>query len=176
MRVGVLERLHVIVNLYGNHACLVRDIAAAGPEVPRSFDRNWAAWQREVERFDISPDTILVGHSTGAGFWVKYLSTHPDLRVGKVFLVAPWLDPQQTHTKHFFDDFVIDPLLALRTQGTYVFYADNDQADILETVQILREQTENITYREFAGYGHFCFKDMHTNAFPELLETILGTN
>lgn len=86
-----------------------------------AFDRNWPVWQKEVERFEITADTILVGHSTGAGFIVKYLSTHSELKVGKVVLVAPWLDPDREHTKNFFDDFEIDPNLVLRTKGISVF-------------------------------------------------------
>src|SRR4051812_28906502 len=88
---------------------IVKDILAVAPEVPFAFDCNWPVWQKEVERFTIGPDTVLIGHSTGAGFWIKYLSIHPELKVNKVVLVAPWLDPFQEHTKNFFDDFTIDP-------------------------------------------------------------------
>ncbi len=149
---------------------LVKDISAATPEVPRSFDRNWKVWQREVERFDIGPETILVGHSTGAGFWIKYLSIHKKLKVGKVVLVAPWLDPDREHTKNFFDDFEIDPNFPARTQGVTIFNSDNDQASVQKTMQIVREKVANIAYKEFHNYGHFCFGDMKTQEFPELLQ------
>lgn len=152
---------------------LKADIEAATPEVPRSYDRNWPVWQREVERFDIGPQTILVGHSTGGGFFVKYLSIHPELRIGKVVLVAPWLDPFQEHTKNFFDDFTIDPNFAKRTQGVTVFISDDDASDIQETVRILRNQTTGIEFRQFHGYGHFGLRAMQTVEFPELLEEAL---
>src|SRR6266576_3537629 len=95
---------------------LIRDIAAATPEVFQAFDSNWEVWQSEVERFDIGPDTMLVGHSMGGGFWLKYLSLHPDLHVDKVVLVAPWLDPQKTNSVEFFSGFTIDPALTERTK------------------------------------------------------------
>jgi predicted alpha/beta hydrolase family esterase len=117
---------------------LVRDIPTVTPEVPWSFDRNWAVWQREVERFDIGPETILVGHSTGAGFWIKYLSINKRLKTDKVLLVAPWLDPDHKHTKNFFDDFEVDPGFPARTKGVIIFNSDNDQASVQETVQIVR--------------------------------------
>ncbi|HEV7454266.1 MAG TPA: alpha/beta hydrolase [Candidatus Saccharimonadales bacterium] len=151
---------------------IVKDILAVTPEVPFAFDRNWAVWQKEVERFDMGPDTKLVGHSTGAGFWIKYLSIHPELKVNKVVLVAPWLDPFQEHTKNFFDDFKIDKGLVSRTAGVTVFYSDDDQADILKTVDIVREQVTSIKFKEFHGYKHFCFGDMKTIEFPELLEEV----
>lgn len=153
---------------------LKHDLAAATPEVPRSFDRNWAVWNREVERFDIGPETILIGHSTGAGFFVKYLSIHTDLRVSNVILVAPWLDPDREYTKNFFDDFQIDPDVAARTAGITIFSSDNDQASVLKTVGILRAKIKNIQYKEFSGYGHFCIGDMKTVKFPELLSAIVG--
>ena len=148
---------------------LKHDFDAATPEVPRSFDRNWAVWAREVERFDIGPSTTLIGHSTGAGFFVKYLSIHKNLKVHKVILVAPWLDPDREHTKNFFDDFDIDPDVVQRTAGITIFSSDNDQASVLKTVRILRAKIKNIQYREFPGYGHFCIGDMKTVKFPELL-------
>ncbi|PJE61275.1 hypothetical protein COU87_05580, partial [Candidatus Roizmanbacteria bacterium CG10_big_fil_rev_8_21_14_0_10_39_12] len=147
---------------------LKHDIPTATPEVPYSFDRNWTVWNREVERFDITPETILIGHSTGAGFFIKYLSIHPEIKVGKVILVAPWLDPYQEHTKNFFDDFEIDPNLVSRTAGITIFNSDNDQDSVQKTVEIVREKVKGIHYREFHHYGHFCYSDLKTGEFPEL--------
>ena len=109
---------------------LKHDITAATPEVPHSFDRDWLVWLEEVERYNIGPKTILVGHSTGAGFWIKYLSINPNLKVDKVVLVAPWLDPDHEHTQNFFNDFEIDPNLVNRTSGVTIFNSDNDQGSV----------------------------------------------
>ena len=155
---------------------LKHDIPTATPEVPWSFDRNWEVWKREVERYDMGPETVLIGHSTGAGFFVKYLSINKDLRVGKVILVAPWTDPDREHTKNFFDDFDIDPDMGKRTAGTTIFHSDNDQESVQKTVRILRENVKDINYREFHAYGHFCFEDMKTIQFPELLTAVLETH
>jgi hypothetical protein len=152
----------------------MHDIPTATPEVSFSFDRNWATWQQEVERFDIGPETILVGHSTGAGFWIKYLSLHPELKVDRVIFVAPWLDPFARHTKNFFDDFEIDADFPSRTAGVTALYSDDDQDDILKTVEIVREKVKDVQWREFHGCGHFCLKDMGSEAFPELVDVIVG--
>lgn len=153
---------------------LKHDIPTATPEVPHSYDRNWETWTREVERFDIGPETILIGHSTGAGFFIKYLSIHKELQVNKVILVAPWLDPDQEYTKDFFDDFEIDHDLVNRTAGITIFNSDNDQESVQKTVLIVREKIKNIDYKEFHNYGHFCFEDLKTTKFPELLEVVLA--
>ncbi len=151
---------------------LKHDIPTATPEVPWSFDRNWKVWNKEVERFDIGPETILVGHSTGAGFFIKYLSIH-NIKVAKVVLVAPWLDPDHEHTKNFFDDFEIDPDLVNKTNGITVYYSSDDQKSVLKTVEILRTKTKGINFKDFNNYSHFTYEDMKSLEFPELLGEVL---
>lgn len=135
--------------------------------------QNCGTHERTFERFDITPETILVGYSTGAGFFIKYLSIHPEIKVGKVVLVAPWLDPDMEHTKNFFDDFEIDPNLISRTAGITIINSDNDQRSVHKTVEIIRQKVKGITYKAFYNYGHFCFENMKTVEFQELLHTIL---
>ncbi|MBI3342466.1 alpha/beta hydrolase [Candidatus Curtissbacteria bacterium] len=166
-----MSNLHWIPWLQGQ--LLKHDIPTATPEVPWSFDRNWKVWLKEVERYDIGPETILIGHSTGAGFWIKYLSINKNLKVDKVILVAPWLDPDKEHTKNFFDDFEIDLDFPSRTKGVTIFNSDNDQESVLKTVRILREKVKDLKYKEFHNYGHFCYSDLKTDRFPELLEEVL---
>jgi len=138
-----------------------------------AFKPDYSLWKREVERFEIGPESILVGHSCGGGFWVRYLSEHPELKVGKVVLVAPWLDPNNIRKTTFFD-FEIDPTVVARTKGLTIFNADNDHPGILTSVQTLRGALKGHKYREFHNYGHFCRNDMKTDHFPELLDEILG--
>ena len=114
-----------------------------------------------------------MGHSTGAGFFIKYLSIHKDLRVDKVILVAPWLDPDRKKTKNFFDDFEIDLNIINRTAGITIFNSDNDQQSVHKTVKLIRQKVKGLTYKEFHNYGHFCFEDLKTTVFPELLQEIL---
>lgn len=129
---------------------LKHDIPTATPEVPLSFDRNWPVWKKEVERFDIGPETILIGHSTGAGFFVKYLSIHHELKVDKVILVAPWLDPDHTKTKNFFDDFEIDQNVSKRTAGITMLYSNNDEESVLKTVNIIREKVADVVKKKIS--------------------------
>src|SRR5438105_2169657 len=71
---------------------LLRDIKGDTPEVPFTYKMIWKDWVKEVERFEINEDTLLIGHSMGGGFWVRYLSERPELKISKVVLVAPWLN------------------------------------------------------------------------------------
>jgi len=150
---------------------LVHDIKADTPEVPMAFDPQWELWTKEVERFEIGPDTMLVGHSCGGGFWVRYLSEHKDLKVGKVVLVAPSLG--KNWDKRGFFDFTIDSDISKRAESITIFYANNDQPAILGAVKTLQQQIPGIKMREFPGLGHFTVEDMKNSAFPELLEALL---
>ncbi len=151
---------------------MVHDIKADTPEVPFAFEPLWERWVKEVERFEIGLETILVGHSTGGGFWVRYLSEHKDLKVGKVVLVAPWIDVEQEAPHNFFQ-FKLDENIAKRTQGLTIFHSNDDAPEIQSSVKELRAKLTAIKYREFQHYGHFCYEDMNTTEFPELLEECL---
>lgn len=147
-----------------------QDIYTATPEVPLAYDPQWDIWCKEIERFDITPETVLVGHSCGGGFWIRWLSEHKKIQVGRVMLVAPslgyrWGDGGED----FFNGFSIDPDLVKRTQGVTIFHSTNDHESIQQAVKEIREQVKDIEYREFQ-YGHFTFEDMKTVEFPELLK------
>jgi len=151
---------------------MMRDIPAATPDIPNAYKPNYETWRREAERFDIGPETMLVGHSCGGGFWVRWLSEHPDVRVGRVVLVAPWLDPNNIKKTTFFQ-FEIDPALVARTESVTIFNSTNDHPGIHWSVEILRQTIPGIVYREFDDYGHFCYDDMKTQEFPELRDELL---
>lgn len=145
-----------------------KDIQADTPEIPHAFSPQWEVHCREVERFTIGQNTILVGHSCGGGFLLRYLSERKNLKVGKVILVAPWLDPDKDNTGSFFD-FSIDPSLIKRTDGLTIFHSDNDMGNVIKSVAMIREALPEAEYREFHNYGHFTFNTMQTQEFPELL-------
>lgn len=153
---------------------ILRDIHAVALEPPFPFRPRYDVWKREFERFDITPDTMLVGHSCGGGFLVRWLSEHTDIKVGRVVLVAPWVNPDNnpaSDTADFFS-FSIDRTVAQRTAGLVVFYSTDDEPSVLQTVEIIRASTEGVSFREFRGYGHFCAENLKTAGFPELLESL----
>ena len=147
---------------------LIRDILTQTPELPKPYAPNYEDWLAVFKQFKVDENTVLIGHSCGGGFLVRWLSDN-NVKVKKVILVAPWLDPRDSLRNTFFK-FVIDRHLLNRTKdGIVIFNSDNDADDIHESVKVIREANPDITYREFHEYGHFCFNDMRTEEFPELL-------
>lgn len=153
----------------------INDIFTVALEIPHPYSPRYEVWKQEFERFNVTPETVLVGHSCGGGFLVRWLSENKDRKVGKVVLVAPWINPENnpvSDTADFFD-FEIDQDLASRTAGITIFNSDNDQETIQRSVQIIRGTVKNIDYKEFYSRGHFCYDDLKTVEFPELLEELI---
>lgn len=151
---------------------LKHDIEAATPEVPKAYAPDWETWKREVERFDITPETILVGHSRGGDFWLRWLSENKDRKVGKVVLIAPSLG-YLTHDDNYFGHYKIDPELITRTSGVVLFASDNDGEDMIKSAEEIRLIIKDIKYLEF-HYGHFTLNGIGSVEFPELLDELLS--
>ena len=150
---------------------ILNDIHANAIEPPMPFRPRYDEWKKEFERFDINSETALVGHSCGGGFLVRYLSEHRELNVGKVVLVAPWINPDNealSDTADFFS-FVIDPNFPKRTSGVTIFISSDDYPSVVKTVAIVSKQVHNLDIREYNDRGHFKEKE-----FPELLDLILA--
>lgn len=153
---------------------MIRDIHTVAVEMPNGYYPEYDVWKREMERFDITPETILVGHSCGGGFLVRWLG-ETDKKVGKVVLVAPWLGygtDDEPFDETFFQ-FEIDPQIAAKTSGLTMIASTNDGQGVRQSVKELREKLENLNYIELENKGHFTRTSLGTDAFPELLEEIL---
>ncbi len=151
---------------------LVRRIHTSTPEMPDAYAPDYVKWKKEFERYDITESTILVGHSCGGGFLVRWLSENP-VSVKQVVLVAPWLDPFRLKTTDFFE-FTIDKELLSRADKLVVYVSDDDDKDILKSVEIIQSQLGRIMTKHFTGMGHFTEEGMGKSDFPELLHEIVG--
>ncbi len=153
---------------------MIRDIHTVAVEMPRGYYPHYETWRKEFERYDIHEDTILVGHSCGAGFLVRWLSEN-NTKVGDVFLVAPWMGidfGNPNYDKNFFK-FDIDPDLAKKTRSLHILNSSNDMSAVQQSVDLLRSSVDGIEYHEYKDMGHFCMSDLGDEAFPQLLKEIL---
>lgn len=150
---------------------LVNNIFCQTPEMPDAHTPTYKKWKKEFERFDINENTILVGHSCGGGFLVRWL-TENKIKIDKLILVAPWLDPERSKTTDFFD-FQIDNELLKRINNCHLLISKDDDQEIHDSVKIITENLPNIKTHEFEDMGHFTYEEMKTEKFPELLNLIL---
>ncbi len=150
---------------------LLKDILAQTPEMPVPYNPEYKAWKEMLERFPLDEETILVGHSCGGGLILRYLSEN-DVKVGKVVLVAPWIDLDRTLDNGMFD-FTLNENLVTRTKGITIFNSTNDIKEVQKSVEKIMITVKDIKLVEFQNYGHFCLSDMKTQEFPELLDECL---
>lgn len=148
-------------------------IATTVPDMPVPYAPVYEQWRDTFERIPRTDETVLIGHSCGGGFLVRWLSENL-VRVGKVFLIAPWIDPDHLDREHVtnFFDFSIDPNLADRTGGVTIYVSEDDDVTMLRTVEELEKHIFGINVIRKDGMGHFTADD-GVIEFPELLEEIL---
>ena len=152
---------------------LRNDILAQAPEAYQPYQPRYENWARAIEYFSPDEETILVGHSCGGGMIVQWLSRNPNAKVGKVVLVAPWIDVEKDDWPAF--DFEIDESLVQRTAGLTIFHSLDDMKEIKSSVKILIRKLPGAKYVEFENAGHFIIGAMKTEEFPELLQECLAT-
>lgn len=149
-----------------------KDILTQALEMPHPYNPVYEDHCEVFEQMKISNETILVGHSCGAGFLLRYFSEHPELNPKKIILVAPWIDPEPHELNTGFFDFTIDTSLTDRT-SLVIFYSTDDEESCVKSAEIILEALPNATYHKFDNKGHFTKGDLGTEEFPELLEEVL---
>jgi predicted alpha/beta hydrolase family esterase len=150
---------------------IVNGIMAQAPEVYKPYVPRYENWAAEIDRYNPNKNTLLVGHSCGGGMIIQWLSKNRDMHVGKVVLVAPWIDIERDDWPAF--DFALDGDLASRTKGLTIINSDDDSEEIQASVNELRKKLNGVKYMEFKNRGHFTISKMPDGTFPELLDECL---
>lgn len=154
-----------------------KGIVTQTPEMLNAWQPDYAIWSKEISRHDLNPETILVGHSIGAGFLVQYLSEHPEVNIHHLCLVAPSFgDTYFPGTERYEDpllnsfcDFTPDSKLMDRCQKMSLIYSTDDGERILKSVSHLKKIYSPSVY-EYHDKGHFTRHDMKGSiAFPEII-------
>lgn len=152
-----------------------KDIICQTLEMPHAYNPTYEDHCFVLDQITISNETILIGHSCGGGFLLRYFSEHTNKTPNKIILVAPWLDPegylQKLNPNSNFFDFEIDQSLTGRSE-IHCVYSTDDEDFILQSVEQIKKKIPNIIMHTFTDKGHFTEPDLKTKEFPELLELI----
>ncbi len=155
----------------------MRGYLAQTPEMPEPYEPEYRAWAGELERYMFNADSLaemlLVGHSCGGGFLLRWLSDHTDVSVRRVVLVAPWIDPYRNRCVPGFFDFKIDQALTARTD-LHILYSDNDTPEVESSVQTILDTLPTIQQHFMPGRQHFTADSLGSVEFPELRDIVLG--
>jgi predicted alpha/beta hydrolase family esterase len=145
------------------------------PEMPDPYDPKYKDWKKIIDGLSINSKTILVGHSCGGGFLLRWLGENNAI-ISKLILVAPWLGLEGGRSK--FLTFDIDPNIQNRIGEMHVFYSsDDDTEGVKESVNTILRIFPKVKRHFFKDKGHFTYNDMQkTSEFPELRDIILETD
>ena len=149
-----------------------KGIVAQTPEMPEPYDPDYKKWSEVFEKFELDKETILIGHSCGGGFLVRWISENK-IKVGIVFLIAPWIDPNNNRAPKMFGEMRIEDISSY-IDTIQLFISLDDDKEELDTADIIKSHITGLKIVEFTDKGHFTSGDMKTNEFPELLEAILN--
>ena len=140
------------------------------PSMPRPWYPVYEDFRKEFERYDVGEDTVLVGHSCGCSFLVRWLG-ETKKKIKKLVLVAPVKINSHSLCSEFYD-FAVDPHISKRTEIIY-FTSDDESDDGKKSLELLHDVLGGKVI-EIKGYGHYMEKHMGTVECPELVEEIIA--
>lgn len=150
-----------------------REIKVSSELYPKDWEPNYEEWKQIFERNDINESTILVGHSLGCGFILRWIAENKK-KVKKVILVAPYiLDTPKLSGLRNMVSFEFDSSLNDLWDELVVFSSEDDYDFILNSVKEINNKLKP-KHLSFKNKGHFTKGDMGKEEFPELLEEILS--
>ncbi|KKS46684.1 MAG: hypothetical protein UV09_C0014G0004 [Candidatus Gottesmanbacteria bacterium GW2011_GWA2_42_18] len=149
-----------------------RGIKTEIPLMPEPWQPDYKAFKTEFEKYIVTPNTILIGHSCGCAFLVRWLGETKQ-RIKKLILVAPWkINDKNDKWRKLFYEYPVDRTIQECVKNIVMFTADNEETNGKKSLNIFHKALGGKII-ELKGMGHFCFEDMGTYEFPELLKEVI---
>jgi predicted alpha/beta hydrolase family esterase len=149
-----------------------RGIKTAIPSMPHPWNPIYDEYKAEFEKLFIDETSIVIGHSRGCAFLVRWLG-ETKRKVGTLVMVAPSFIPSgNNELKNIFYNFAIDPTIRDRVKQRIIFTSDTEDTDGKKSAEIAHEKLD-CRVISLANHGHYTTEDMGGNSFPELIEAVL---
>lgn len=150
---------------------IARGIKTETPLMPAPWEPNYEKFKKEFEKHPVTENTILIGHSCGCAFLIRWLGGTKQ-KILKLILVAPWKIPDKDDKfRKAFYEYPIDETIKSRIKEIIIFTADDEEDDGKKSLKIFHQALGGEVI-ELKGRGHYTMGDMGTKKFPELLEVI----
>lgn len=152
---------------------IANNIATETPMMPKPWAPVYKQFKDKFEEGNINDNTILIGHSCGCAFLVRWLG-ETKRKIFKLILVAPWkINDENDELKEVFYTYPIDETIKDRVKEIIMFTADDEEDDGKESLKIFHSALGGKII-ELKGYGHYTMGDMGTEEFPELIKEVLN--
>lgn len=149
-----------------------KGIKTETPLMPNPWEPVYEDFKKEFEKYSISENTVLIGHSCGCSFLVRWLGESKQ-KVKKLILVAPWkISHPDGGFREKFYIYPIDETIKSRVKEIIMFTANDEEEDGKKGLKMFHNSLGGKVV-SLEGRGHYCFKNMKTEEFPELLEEVL---
>jgi len=148
------------------------NIETETPLMPLPWEPDYEGFKKEFEKYEVNEDTVLIGHSCGCAFLVRWLG-ETKREVSKLILVAPWkIAPHKDDCIKKFYTYKIDETIKERVNSIVMFTSDNEEGDGKKSLEIFH----NILGGEIVSlkdHGHYVLGQMGTEEFTELVDVVL---
>jgi len=143
------------------------------PMMPEPWNPDYDKFKDEFANYPVDENTTLIGHSCGCSFLVRWLGDSKQ-KIDKLILVAPWKIPEpENELRDKFYTYPIDKTITERVNKIVMFTSDDEEEDGKISLKMYKKDLGGEIV-ELKNHGHFCFGDMGTEEFPELLEKIIS--
>ncbi len=154
-------------------ALILRGIETYTPLMPEPWKPDYSKFKKEFDKCEIREDTILIGHSCGCAFLVRWLGETKQ-KIKKLILVAPWKIPDKNDKfRKAFYEYPVDKTISSRVKEIVMFTANDEEEDGKNSLKIFHDALGGKII-EIKGYGHYTLDDMRTKEFPELIKEIFS--
>ncbi|MFA6404517.1 MAG: leucine--tRNA ligase [Candidatus Paceibacterota bacterium] len=141
------------------------------PLMPEPWHMSYEKWKIEFDKLPITENSILIGHSCGSAFLVRWLG-ETKKKVRMLVLVAPWkINSNNDEFRNKFYTYTIDNEIKDKIKNIFIFTSDDEEDNGKKSVNIFRESL-NAKVIELKKHGHYIYGDMKTEEFPELINLI----
>lgn len=148
-----------------------RDVECYTPLMPEPWQPKYQDWKREINKLSINKNSVLVWHSCGGAFLVRWLKETEKKIPGLVLVSLGKIGKTKKYSTFYGGDKIMN--IDKNVKNKIIIFTSND--DIKEHIDGAHEYEKELPAKVIflKDRGHFTFDDMGTEEFPELLEAIL---
>lgn len=132
----------------------------------------WKIWFERHLEFITEPEPIIIGHSLGASFLLKWLSENKfPKKISQLHLIAPWVSDDVPLNLERIKTFKADQAKFGNIPGqclkVHLWHSEDDTVVPYNNAQIIKTVMPEVILHSFKDRGHFI-----QPAFMELLQVI----